>query len=814
MERFVCIHGHFYQPPRENPWLEAVEIQDSAHPYHDWNERITAECYAPNSASRILDGENRVLDIVGNYSQISFDYGPVLLAWMEANSGDIYQAVLDADRESAISRSGHGNAVAQVYNHVIMPLASERDKRTQIAWGLKDFVHRFKRFPEGMWLPETAVDVETLELFAEAGIKFTILAPHQAQAVRNGEKEEWEDVTGERVDSTQPYLARLPSGRTITLLFYNGGMAKEAAFGNLLNHGDDFVNLLLSGFSDRKQGAGIVSIATDGETYGHHHKFGDMALAYAINRLIQGGSATPTNYGAYLADHPAEREARIIENTSWSCVHGIERWRSDCGCNSGGHAGWNQQWRGPLRAAFDWLRDELAPRFEETAGRYLRDPWGAREDYIEIILDRSKENTGSFFAKHAKDHLTPEEETTVLKLMEMQRHLMLMYTSCGWFFDELSGIETVQVIQYAGRAVQLAEDVFGIKVEGELKRQLSAARGNLGETPDGAAVYDKFVKPATVNPEKLAAHYAISSLIEDYSDVTEVYRYLVTRRDLSKVQAGTSKLVIGQIEVASLILKDSGTACFAVLHLGGHVINGGVKVSFDGEEYEAMKRELVAVFEKGAFFDIIRLIDRYFGAHTYSLLNLFRDEQRKVLDRVLADTLEGVERAYRLVFDNNRVLMLFLQETGMPVPRAFLTAAEFVLGIDIQRALESEEIDAEKLTNTMNELRTWHVTPDPVDTEFTVRRTLEKAMDEFAANPTDASLLSRAELLVGLLPLFECEINLWRVQNTYFRMARSVYVDFFRRALKSEEDAVNWVEVFKKIGRSLFFNVGAVLPKT
>jgi len=813
MERFICIHGHFYQPPRENPWLETVEIQDSARPYHDWNERITAECYAPNSASRILDGENRILDIVGNYSRISFDFGPVLLSWMEEFSSDIYQAILDADRESLVARSGHGNAVAQTYNHMIMPLANKRDKRTQITWGLRDFTHRFERFPEGMWLPETAVDIETLEILAEAGIKFTILAPHQAEAVKNEEKEEWEDVTGGRVDPTMPYLAHLPSGRSINLFFYDGGKAKEAAFGNVLDRGDDFVNLLLDGFSKREGEAQIVNIATDGETYGHHHRFGDMALAYAINRLVQGGLAVPTNYGAFLAEHPADCEVRIVENTSWSCVHGIERWRSDCGCNSGGHGGWNQGWRGPLREALDWLRDELAPPFEETAAEYLRDPWEARESYIDVILDRSEENIGNFFRRHAARDLTPEEQTIVLKLMEMQRHLMLMYTSCGWFFDELSGIETVQVIQYAGRAVQLAEDLFGIRAEEEFRKRLSAAHGNLGETPDGAAVYDRYVKPAAVNPEKLAAHYAISSLMEDYGDTTEIYRYLVTRRDYRRVQAAASRLVMGQIDVSSLITRDSGTACFAVLHLGGHVINGGVKASPEAEEYETIKKELTAVFEKGAFFDIIRLVDRYFGAHTYSLLNLFRDEQRKVLERVITDTLEGVEHSYRLVFDNNRVLMLFLQETGMPVPAPFLTAAGFVLGIDIRRALENEEIDGEKIRNTLNELRTWRLTPDPVDTEFTVRRTLESAMDGFADNPTDAPLLSRVELLVGLLPLFECEINLWRIQNIYFRMAKSVYADFFRRALRAEKEAVGWVDAFKRIGRSLFFNVDAVLPK-
>ena len=400
--------------------------------------------------------------------------------------------------------------------------------------------------------------------------------------------------------------------------------------------------------------------------------------------------------------------------------------------------------------------------------------------------------------------LTGEEETIVLKLMEMQRHLMMMYTSCAWFFDELSGIETVQVIQYAGRAIQLAEDLFDITLEEAFKEKLSAARSNLEEMRDGALVYDKFVKPAMVNPEKLAAHYAINSLFEDYGDTAEVYRYTVTRHDYQKLQAGVAKLAAGQIRVTSTITRDSEFACFAVLHLGGHVINGGVKASFDCEEFHAIKKEIVMAFERGAFVDIIRMIDHYFGVHTYSLLHLFRDEQRKVLSRVISNTLKGVERAYRLVFENNRVLMLFWQETGMPIPKPILAAAEFTLGLDVRGALESEELDIEKVRNALNEIRRWHIAPDKVEIEFTLRRILEETMEQLAGNSKDSSLLSRVAALVGLLPLLQFEINLWRIQNIYFRMARTAYMDFFGKAMAADDDAVKWVETFKQIGRGLF----------
>ena len=401
MERYICIHGHFYQPPRENPWLEAIEIQDSAHPYHNWNERITAECYAPNSAARLLDGDQRIIDISSNYAKISFNYGPTLLLWMESAAPDAYQAILEADRQSRERFSGHGSAIAQAYNHVIMPLANGRDKKTQVLWGIRDFERRFQRAPEGMWLPETAVDLETLNIFAEAGIKFTVLAPHQASRIRAVGSEEWEDVSGAKVDPTRPYLCRLASGKEIVLFFYDGPISRAVAFERLLTRGEDFAGRLMGGFSDERQWPQLLHIATDGETYGHHQKFGDMALAYALHHIETGGLAKLTNYGEHLAKHPPDHEAEIVENTSWSCAHGIERWKSNCGCNSGGHPGWSQEWRAPLRLALDRLRDDLAIRFEEEGRQYLKDPWLARDEYIEVILDRSEGNVAAFFMRHA-----------------------------------------------------------------------------------------------------------------------------------------------------------------------------------------------------------------------------------------------------------------------------------------------------------------------------------------------------------------------------------------------------------------------------
>src|SRR5438094_3274658 len=376
MKRYICIHGHFYQPPRENAWLEAIELQDSAYPYHDWNERISAECYAANSVSRVLDGENQIIELVNNYSKISFNFGPTLLYWLESKAPSVYAAILAADRESQKNFSDHGSALAQVYNHMIVPLANAHDRYSQILWGIRDFERRFKRAPAGMWLPETAVDLQSLEILVELGIRFTILAPHQAGRIRRLGGRAWRDVSGGRIDPTRAYEAKLPSGRRIALFFYDGPISRAVAFEKLLDSGEQFAQRLLSGFSEDRDWPQLVHIATDGESYGHHHPHGDMALAYVLQELARHPEVRLTNYGEYLALHPPEWEVEIHERSAWSCAHGVGRWNSDCGCKTRGD--WHQRWRGPLRRAFDQLKDQLDHLFRTRGRECFPDPWGAR----------------------------------------------------------------------------------------------------------------------------------------------------------------------------------------------------------------------------------------------------------------------------------------------------------------------------------------------------------------------------------------------------------------------------------------------------
>jgi alpha-amylase/alpha-mannosidase (GH57 family) len=763
--RYLCVHGHFYQPPRENPFLEAIELQDSAYPYHDWNERVASECYAPNAKSRILDGEQRIVELVNNYAQISFNFGPTLLSWIEAKAPKIYDALREADKSSQERFSGHGSAIAQAYNHMIMPLANCRDKITQVKWGLRDFEYRFGRQPEGMWLPETGVDTETLDVLAANGIKYTILAPRQAKRIRKRGSRSWQDVSGDRVDPSRAYLVQLPSRRTIAVFFYDGPISQGVAFERLLDNGQRFADRLLSGFSDARQWEQLVHIATDGESYGHHHRFGEMALSYALHHIESKKLAQLTNYGEFLERHPADHFAEIVSNSSWSCVHGVERWRGNCGCNSGGHAGWTQEWRAPLRAALDWLRDELTPLYQEKAGALLKDVWAARDEYIQVVLNRSDENVLTFLQGHATHELNQQEQVAALKLLEMQRHAMLMYTSCGWFFDELSGIETVQVIQYAGRAVRLAEDFGRPDMESAFTERLAAAKSNLPEYGNGKLIYEKWVKPAAVSTDQVAAHYAISSLFENYGERTRIYCYDVQREDYALEMEGKQKLAIGRATASSQITRESASLAFGVFHLGDHNIACGVKHFDNLEDYEKLKATLTQSFEHADTTGALHVLSEAFSGHTFSLRNLFRDEQRKIVDIILNDSLASVGAAYRSIYENQAPLIRFLNEMGIPVPPAFQPAAEIALNGQLKQAFEKSELDISSIQSYFKEAAAIKIKLDEAGLEFTLRKTLEREAEVFAAEPTHLERVQKLRKLLEFAATLPFTVILWEIQN-------------------------------------------------
>ncbi len=803
MERFICIHGHFYQPPRENPWLEAIELQDSAYPYHDWNERITRECYAPNGASRILDGEGVIRKIQNNYSQISSDFGPTLLAWLEENTPSVYQTILEGDRESQKKFSGHGSALAQAYNHMILPLANERDKFTQIFWGIKDFEHRFGRRPEGLWLPEAAVDLQSLDIMASLGIRFTILSPSQAQQVRRIRGRNWIEVSGGKIDPSRAYILRLPSGKRMNLFFYDAPISWAVAFEQLLTSGELFARRLMSGFSEDRNWPQLVHIATDGETFGHHRRYGDMALAYALQYLENQESARLTNYGEYLERYPPTHEVKIFENSSWSCGHGVERWRKDCGCNTGMAPGWNQGWRAPLREAMDWLRDTLARSYEEKGRQWLKDPWKARDDYIRVILNRSPENVDKFFQDHAASPLSEADRITTLKLLEIQRHALLMFTSCGWFFDEISGIEAVQVIQYAGRAIQLAGEVCGDSLESPFLERLERAKSNLPEHGDGRIIYEKFVKPAVVDLRKVGAHYAIRSLFEPYAEHDRIYCYTVDREDSQSWETGKVKLAIGRGRFTSGITRESALLSFGVLHFGDHNLNGGIR-EFPGDEaYQSLLQEISRAFPRAELSEVLRLLDRNFGDPLFSLRSLFRDEQRRILTRILHSAITEAEAVYRQLYERHAPLMRFLSDLGIPLPKAFQPPAELTLNGSLRQFLEAEELDLERIGALLGEAKGLKVPIEGISLGYGLRVTLERMAERFRNQPADLPLLLRLEAAARLARSMPFEVDFWKTQNIFFDLLRRVYPEQKREAEKGDDNAKAWVRHFISLGQEL-----------
>jgi alpha-amylase/alpha-mannosidase (GH57 family) len=802
MNRYICIHGHFYQPPRENPWLEEVEIQDASSPFHDWNERITAECYAPNSAARILDREKYIVDIVNNFAKISFNFGPTLLSWMEKHDSETYRAILAADRESQKKFSGHGSALSQAYNHMIMPLANSRDKRTQVIWGIKDFEHRFGRKPEGMWLPETAVDLETLDIMAEQGIKLTILAPHQAKRIRKIGSKDWNDVTDGKIDPKMPYSCKLPSGRSINIFFYDGPVSHDIAFGDLLKDGELFAKRLFGAFSEGMQ-TQIVHVATDGETYGHHHRFGDMALAYCLNEIESSSLAAISLYSEYLEKYPPQHEVEIVENSSWSCPHGVARWKSNCGCNTGRHANWTQEWRSPLRGALDWLRDRLIILYEREMSNYTKDPWKVREDYIEIILDRSRENVESFFSRYATRELCPEDKVRVLKLFEIQRNAMLMYTSCGWFFDEVSGIETVQIMQYAARAIQLAREIGEEYFEPDFIQMLERAPSNVPKFKNGANVYEQYVKRAVLDLLGIGVHYGVSSLFEDYPETIKIGSYTASSEKYDLTDSGRERLAIGKARLHSDIIWEEDSIIFAVLHFGNHNLIGGARKYTDEESFSLMHQEIKEAFAKSDIPDVIRLMDKHFGTHSYSLWHLLRDEKRKVLNQILNSALEEVEASFRQIFENHYSIMQAMRENRIPLPRAFSTTVEFILNTDFRKLMEADELDLERLQKLVDEFKKWSYEPDKTILSFITSERMSELMKELFRNPEELSLVKDIDNLLMTLEEVPLELNLWKSQNIYFTLCKQLSSEMQKRREKGDLTAEKWLESMSSIGSHL-----------
>ena len=762
MERFLCIHGHFYQPPRENPWLDEIEIQETARPHKNWNERISEECYRANAFARILNPQRQIVDIVNNYSKISFNFGPTLLSWLEKYDTATYKALLEADKKSQKLFNGHGSAIAQVYNHIILPLANDNDKETQIIWGIADFEKRFKRKPEGMWLAETAVDTKTLELLAKHGIKFTILAPSQCARTRKIGTQNWQEEPNAKVDPKKPYLCNLPSGNKIALFFYDGPISQGIAFGDTLKSGERFAARLLSAFDARKE-AQLVHIATDGETYGHHQKFADMALAYCLNYIERNNLATLTVYGEYLEMFPPTFEAQIRENTSWSCMHGVERWRSNCGCNSGMHGAWQQLWREPLRKALDFIRDKMLITFDTLGKEYFKDRYSARNAYINVLLDHSK--TEEFLKTYGTSKAL-ENKPAALKLMEMQRNALLMYTSCGWFFDEISGIETVQIMAYAKRALGYNKSLTGEDLENAFIEKLSLAPSNIPSFKDGATVYKNFVVPISRGLRKAAIDYAISYLLDEILFEDRIYIYNITDNKIEVLRQGHIKLICGSACFINRLTTERRQVSFAILHKGGPDITAGA-IYGQTDNLEQIKE----LFSFGEYEQCVALIKGSF-VDTLTIKDLPKDKQTRLLSNVIDKAKKRIRTNYFNLFEQEKPILEYIKNINLPMPRLFLDLAEFVLNYELKEELLKDNLDTTKISQIITDLKQNSAELNINDIKHILTKKLVSYTKMLVQDPQDMQRVNKIIELLNFAEMFKFPLDLYCTQNTVFHLKK------------------------------------------
>lgn len=803
VKKFICIHGHFYQPPRENAWLEIIERQLSAHPYHDWNERISAECYGPNAASRILNDEQKIVNIVNNYASISFNFGPTLFSWMEINDPETYAAILEADRISGIKFNGHGNAIAQVYNHMIMPLANTRDKLTQIIWGIEDFKSRFNREPEGMWLAETAVDTETLELLALNKIKFTILAPRQAKAYKKLNDSGWKLFTDENeVDTTIPYTCKLPSGNSITLFFYNGQISREVAFNGLLNSGKLF-SQRLSGEFNAADDIQLVHIATDGETYGHHHYRGDMALASCINAIESEHEIQLTNYAHFNSLFSPQHEIQIHENSSWSCVHGVERWRSNCGCTDGAHPAYHQKWREPLRAALNWLRDQLIVIYEKEMLAFTPDPWTIRNKYIEIILNRSEETTEKFIHNYFLSNITSDQKSKIIRLLEMQRHAMLMFTSCGWFFEELTGLEAKQILHYADRAIQIAEHETNIKLYDDFLHLLSLAPSNIPAYGNGEVFYEKEIRPLRITLTKVGVHHAILSLFEDKTKAAPLANYSIRRDFFESMESGNEQLVVGNFFLSSDFTFATESIQFAALHFGQHHVMGGYAEEMDTDAFEEMYLRCRGAFRNGNATETILLIKEYFGEKIFSFNGLFKEEQQKILTEILNDEMQDTVTHYRDAHQKNYALLLEMRKQKFNIPEILRKNLEVAVNAELMGLFRSEKLNLQKLDQLTDEVQTWTMELNKDEISFLAANRMLDLVLELKESPSNFQLLETISRVMIRLSDLKIKLKLWKVQNVFFSTGQeNISNNQFIQKIGTESYQ-KWLLKFKAVGEQM-----------
>jgi alpha-amylase/alpha-mannosidase (GH57 family) len=669
----LVLHGHFYQPPRENPWTETVPVEPSAAPAHDWNERITAECYRPNGWARVVDESGRLVALVNNYAHLSFDVGPTLCAWLAEHRPDVLARMVEGDRAG-------GGAIAQAYSHLILPLATERDVRTQVRWGLADFRARFGRPAEGMWLPEAAVDDAVLAVLADEGVRFTILAPTQVAAVRPlGEPDaEWQAVDAASLDTLVAYRWCHPdgSGRSVDLLVYDGAISHDLAFGLGGLSSQALVDRVVAAAPD----GGVVAVATDGETFGHHHHFAERGVAYAVAVEAPRRRLDVVGAAAALAAAPPVAEAKV-KRSAWSCAHGVGRWAEDCGCSTGGQPGWDQRWRAPLRAALDLLRDAAAEVFERRGSAVLADPWAARDAYGEVVCG------GVDVEAFAADQVTGDR-VEALTLLESQRHAMAMYTSCGWFFNDLAGLETVQVLRHAARVMDHLRELGEAPPEAAFLDVLATARSNVEAEGDGRSVWERHVLPARVDAGRVAAHVALAELlgrgVPAVAGGHEVEVEVRVRRS-----RGSLTVVAGRAWLQHRRTRRCTVHAFAAAHLGGFEVVGATRPADERRDGTALDALDKAVRSGQRLTTLLRRLVDDFGPDEFGLEAALPDEGGHIVAAAADELADRFVEAYdRLVADHQPALNA-LAVAGYPLPAVLRAPAGEAAARRLEAALDA-----------------------------------------------------------------------------------------------------------------------------
>ncbi|MDZ8093599.1 MAG: DUF3536 domain-containing protein [Nostoc sp. DedQUE05] len=872
---YVTVHGHFYQPPRENPYLDAIERQPSAAPFHDWNERIHWECYRPNAFARVLNDQGEVVGIINNYEYFSFNIGPTLMSWLERYDVEVYQRILEADAKSSQRLHGHGNAIAQVYNHIIMPLANERDKYTQIRWGKEDFRSRFGRDPEGMWLAETAVDYATLEALVAEGIRFIVLAPSQALRCRplptpDRPHPEWIEVGGSQIDSTRPYrcylkptldtsssplsamgyappeaIATSPNDSSteelpyIDIFFYDGPISRDMGFSDVVYNSSHFAGRIGSAVRGDHRLAQLISVATDGETFGHHKKGTEKTLAYAFTKDFPQQGWTVTNFAHYLSLNSPSWEVELKSVTAWSCAHGVGRWEDDCGCGGEGSV-WHQKWRRPLRDALNWLRDRLTEVYAEHGRQLFRDPWLARDEYIQVIRDRSAGNVNRFLARHQTHKLTAAEQVDALRLLEMQRHALLMFTSCGWFFEEISRPEGTQILRYAARALELAGEVAGVQLEKGFVKHLGLAPSNVDQFKHGAEIYRQLVLTAQLGFKQVAAHYAITSLFtnqkpaethnslprKDAADKQSqryqkrVYCYAANELDYQLQRMGSLTLAVGNLKLVSEITWESEHLVFAVLHLGGWDFHCGIQQFTGRRDYSKLKEKLFGALKQASAAHTILAMTQLFGKEAFNLQNLFAEERHRIMRLLSQETLARLGQLYTQAYrDNYGVLMAFHRDE-IAVPQELQVAADIALGhrcLMTLRSLEQEIADPQKswshileleaIATEAKHLRCQLNIPDGKQMlEQLIARSLWQLLHD--ANDSFNADIQLLERLIDVGDQLNIHISLQRSQELYFSCLQSQIAPVCITSVGNEGD--NQCLQLLKLGKKLAVDVSSI----